>query len=87
MKVTRRITDVVSLNLRQSLHYSIDSFVGVVLGVAQAFGHKYSYQPGADNFIALTCLVAIGIEPFQLEIKWFLGGGQLFKQVLGVGNR
>jgi len=89
VKVTRGIADVASLNLRQTLHYPIDGFVRIVLGITHALGHKDAYQSGANHFIALTCFFAVRIEPFKQFIKWSLRGGQLFtsSSVLGIERR
>src|SRR6185369_9951869 len=77
MKVTRRVADIASFNLRQSLYNSIDSFVCIVFGVTQALGHIHSYQSGTNRFVALTCLFAVGIEPFKQLVKWVVRSGQL----------
>ena len=34
-------------------------------------------EAGANYFVTLTCLLAIGIQPLKQRIKWFLIVGQL----------
>jgi len=85
VKVARRIADVASLKLRQSLNDAVDRLVGIVFRITQTFGHEDAYQPGANYLVPFTCFFAVGIEPLKQSIKWFSGDGHLSVNSLELG--
>ena len=69
MEIFSGVADVCSLKLGQSLDYPIYHYIRVMFRIADPVGNKDTNKAGANYFITLTSLLAIGIQPLKQRFK------------------
>jgi len=63
VKVARRLSAIVRLDIGQTHHDAVDRFVGKIFSIAEALRYEYPHQTRADRLVLPARHVTIVAEP------------------------